>query len=1140
MTGKKCKNMTLSGMAATVFLAASMPLCAEILFNYQHPANYGEFGKQEEFAGKGRFFATTDFADTGFESGGLLCGRTIEKAGILPSLQKPWMGDGSRTLFGIRFNYPIPPNYPGQFERFTNGIPLFDRAEISWNAEAPLLNSWSVCIENAEGKLVKINTDSAKTIYPRDRTTINFTPTTIRAFYVGLKGREDGLENFPSVRDIKLYILADRNHSLTNNIVAASDLYQAYFSVTSPGMIDRLIPSTEVIWAGFAEIPYRWMTPFIKYNGTNLFPVKKEYPVKTNSSGQSDCLEYTLSFDVPGSEPVQLAVKAAFRKTAEKSVEFGMRADKLPDGASIGYQFYGPEAVFGALADAAKDLSGQPISVRTPVGKMEFHLSGADRLNLSRAEGLARAEDWFGNTVKWIRLETVASGPEMDLAISLPIGSSGQPQPETLNYTWRPSLANEGDGALAPFKMSDLELLEEIDCGNPDDPHKCYDSTNDPAVAALRKKYGDKLKPFSDQDNPYGFLAFLDNPGAGAVPLETINGKSCRAIPDKLGSYFRYDLNIKLKPRTPYLVVVEHAFDKTRRGEFHSICLDEKTEDLVYSRGLYGGFESEPDPENGFRTEFVLCNFRGLSFPGVRGIKNTKDSIVFANKMHSGPWIKVPGLAVKNIRIYRVKNMPELPDISGLSPAVEQQRSLTMWTEMDRGPNALYLFQYPKLLGYNVIWSHTREFWGGRWWGPPQPSWHPGSLAGNDLLFAAAEKQGIAVNIHLGELLHLGFENTDYDSFTAWPYMGERIPIKPTMEELDHMAGALKIIMPILAKYRSLRDVSTHFWPDSVFTRRNIEDFRAATGAKLVPSPSASENVQSLLNGGPEMLRQWRQWACAERFKFNGWLLAEVRKYRPDLFVTLLRYWDHGAGLVEPCLGRDMIPGADRQKFASAGITNMVDYLRFFGIAPELYAGNSGFMLEMEAYSVLRSGREVPDYFETDWFREIRKGFNRGGLGLMLHAATLEASVPLQYYHCPYVVPKTEFRKGLVRAFVYGNPRNISIGSYNEPWGARLGDFREFAVAYRLLPFVEPENYGGKITDTASQAVIGKYGSRYGLVNNGDKDTMVELDLPAGMAAASDLSEGVLTKLETLKNKDGKPTVKIAMKPWSLKVLEIK
>jgi len=118
--------------------------------------------------------------------------------------------------------------------------------------------------------------------------------------------------------------------------------------------------------------------------------------------------------------------------------------------------------------------------------------------------------------------------------------------------------------------------------------------------------------------------------------------------------------------------------------------------------------------------------------------------------------------------------------------------------------------------------------------------------------------------------------------------------------------------------------------------------------------------------------------------------------------------------------------------------------------------------------------------------------------------------------------------------------RNNTLPTYTEPWIGRIDDLRAFAVPYRLLPFVEPASYAGKLSDSASQAVIKRYGERHGLVNAGNKDTVVELELPAGSTAVTDLSDGVPQKLETLKNKDGKQSVKIAMKPWSLKTLEIK
>ena len=1119
------KRLLAVCLSATVALSAAETLRAEIRFG-----DCSDRFEAREMSKQGKFFSTAD------------------------AYGVPWTSNGGRTLFGVTFNYPFKPIYAKV--DCSGKIPLFDRAEIWWGGSVPARNSWSACILTTDGKLVKINPDTGKTIYPFDRTTLKFAPTTIKTLYVGLKGREDGFANFAAARKVLLYVLPDQNQTLTNGMfVSVPDFYQAAFSRSSPGL-NGLSIINAFSMAGVAV--FNSMTPFIEYKGSNLFAAKKEYPVKVGKSDNADTAEYTLTFNVPGEQPVDLAVKSIFRQSAEKSLEFSFRSGALPPGARIGYQFYGPASVFGAIADATPALSGTPIAMRTPAGSMKFYLGGADSLALARAKGRAFGTDWFGEVIESVKLETVASGPELEVAISLPIGSAGQPQPETLNYTWRPSLAGDGDEGIAPFKMSDLELLEEIDCGNTNDPHAFYDSTNDPAVEALKKKYGDKLVRCGGQANNYGFLAFLDNPKDGAVPLETIEGERCRAISDKMGSYFRYDLNTKLKPRTPYLVVVEHAFDKVRRGEFHSIILDEKTDDLIYSRGLYGGFEAEPGAGGGFKKEYTLCNFKGFYGKSVNyfGVKNKKNSLVFSNVVKSGDWIKAPGLAVKNIRLYLVKTMPALPDIASLAPAAGQQRSLTISTELDRGPDPWFLFQSPKLVGYNALWSHNSPscgFFGGGWWGGPYGNFQPGSLAGNEMLFAAAQEQGLSINIHLGDLLHLGFEGSDYDSFTpSNGYNYECVPLKPTRAELAHIAGALRNVMPKLAKYRSLRDVSMQSWPATTLTRRNLEDFCADTGAKLTPSLAYPENIRSLLNGGPELLRQWQQWACAENFKFHQWLLAELRQYRPDLYITLSRYWNIGLITTffrydwinsggEP--GHTSIPDADRKKLATAGLKTYVDFIRFLGYDPGLYLNNPGFSFELETCGRLRDGqfgRDLPDYYATDWFRQIRDGFNKGGLGIMVSYTFLESSNPLIFYNCIFVAPKTAFRKELIEAVLFANPRNITVTAYNEPWGARLADFREFVVPYRLLPFTEPENYGGKLSDTAAQAVIKRYGGRHGLVNAGNKDTVVDLELPAGSTSVTDLSSGVPQKLATLRNKDGKQSVQIAMSAWSLKTLEIK
>ncbi len=1134
---------------------------AEIRFGLSSRMNLLNHARQ------GKFFASSDLADSGYDYGEFTRGKT---GGTFPSNTRPWCSDGSATLFGVRFPQPIPPNRcpidPARtpadlFEHwFEDGVPRFDQLQIFWGEQVPEPSTWSAAIRTPDGQIVRLNIDRQRRIYPFDRTTIHFDPLPVDTIYVGIRERKDKTPNFVSVRDIRLNLQEVAAQNVTNYmIVAQPDLYRVHYSPNQSGLIDWLSPVNR--WQTGPTAMLRWLTPFVEIGGKTLEPIKKPYPVSIETEVSAAArnsafalefsptaptdmtLRYTLQFENPGNAPVQVAVTTTFGRDPEKQIIFALRADTLPEGARIGYRLHGPEQVFGAIADATPELSGNPILLSTPAGRLTFDLKNASGLTLKHIDGPLRARDWEDQPVRFVQIEARADGPEMTLALGLPIGLASKP-PETQNFDWRPSLATEselGAEALAPFRTSDLELMEEIDVGNPNDPHAFIDSRNDPIVAAALKKNGPDWRPPSGQTT-YGFLPFIENPEEGAVPLVEIDGHPCRAIPDKMGSYFRYDLQSHFSPRTPYLVVVDHAFDQLRRGAFYSVTADEKTENLFWTRGLYGGFETNPnDAKGGFRREYVLCYFTGLSHQSRPGRKN---SLVFANKVHSGPWQKTPGLAIRRIQIYRVKNLPALPDFAPLLPDPAHQRSVIVWSEHDRGSHFGYLFDYPKLLGYSTLWTHieapTKSFGGSPVSMTDVDQWAaPGTLAGNRMLFEAAEAEGMTVNIHLGQLLKIGFEGTDYESFLTATYMQDGyIPLKPTSEEKMHLAKALKNVLPTLARYRSLRDVATHFWPTMPFSLRNLRDFCAETGIPLNPSPLASDNIKALLNAGPETLDAWRTWACKHRFAFNEWLLGELRHYRPDLYITLTRFWDHQ--LIEACIGYDAIPGVDRRTFAASGIVTYLDYLRLFGIDPAQYAGRPGFALELEADARLRINKEIPDYFETDWFRELKAGFDQEGLGIMVHCASLEATGPLMYYNCPFVAPPLGYRRGLLRAFWFGNPRNITLGSYNEAWGARLQDFREFAVAYRLLPFAPEQPYAGTLNDPTGQAAIRRYGDRHGLANLGDLPTTVVLTVPAGCSTVTDLSDGAPQKLETVPATEGAlATVRIPMKPWALKTLEI-
>jgi hypothetical protein len=353
--------------------------------------------------------------------------------------------------------------------------------------------------------------------------------------------------------------------------------------------------------------------------------------------------------------------------------------------------------------------------------------------------------------------------------------------------------------------------------------------------------------------------------------------------------------------------------------------------------------------------------------------------------------------------------MPELPDIAGILPVYESQRSLTILTEE---PNPWMLFQWPRLVGYNGLWTYCYApagFLGGHYRINRNQGgaavMHPGTLEGNKMLFEAAEKQGVFLNMHLGQLLRLAFADSDYDSFTEGmhhSYCGEYIPFKPSKDELEHIAGAVKKALPVLAKYKSLRDIAladNPQWPN-VWSARNIEDFNAATGEKLAVSPFYLENAHTILQGGAALVKKWSQWACGERFKFHKWLLDELKKYRSDLYITLSRNWYWG--LVSRFESAEPVWGATRERLAALGIKDYDDYLRFMGTDPELYKGNPGVSLELEAGAELRNGVKdvqiIPDYYQKDWFKRIKSCFSAGGLSIMRNYCYDECSKPLSVW----------------------------------------------------------------------------------------------------------------------------------------------
>jgi len=178
--------------------------------------------------------------------------------------------------------------------------------------------------------------------------------------------------------------------------------------------------------------------------------------------------------------------------------------------------------------------------------------------------------------------------------------------------------------------------------------------------------------------------------------------------------------------------------------------------------------------------------------------------------------------------------------------------------------------------------------------------------------------------------------------------------------------------------------------------------------------------------------------------------------------------------------------------------------------------------------------RTWPSPYTQPDFEKIRDGFG-GGLSISLPNYD-ESPKPLKSWTCHCIRNQRSFRRELVEALLYANARDLFMDSFVWPYDGHLNDLRTFAVPFRLLPFAKPGDYRGNISDTAKQAVIKKYGDRYGLMNAGDLPADVTLTIPEGAATVIDLSNGVRQELRVAADR----TIRFRLDPWSLRTLEIK
>ena len=1147
--------------------------------------------EDHDLAPQGRFFSTSDYGYTPGEPDHLNVDswnhkrftrgqETGEKpAGSLRRMfpERSWLSGPERTLFGLSFEKPFTGKRLPPWRPIT-----IDRILICWGEHVPAPGSWGGIIITKEGEVKRLPIDTARRLYPYDKTEITFDPVTIEKLYFAKKGPESGFEdNLAEVNRLCVY-LAERK-LLTNNLVVwQPDFYACVHDPKRPGTIKKIfcmceffgsIPSFTVtsVWPR-QEGVFTHVEPYLVHQAERIDPIDKDYEVTIASANGVDTLRYTLEFTIPErDEPVKVNVDATFRRSVEDSVSLAMESiGDLPAHTAIALSMRGDGAIYAPAFDGEKTVAfdaAKPLKLDTLAGEVRLTFDGAETLTVKKDETDYRAATkgmnlWERRDYKQtgdVVFKASSIGNELSLDISLPLFEKSRP--DELKFEFYEASAGQGDDGIAPFKAEDLELVETIHCGDPNDPHKIYDVTNDPRLKIRR--YRDMvrhLRPHSVNVDP-----IIERPEDGAVPIAEVNGQPCRIIGDTYGTYFRYELDTDFESGYYYLVVIEHVFDRTRRG---SMEITDQWNFRFFTRaGLDTG---TMDHDGRFRKECVLFEADQEFKPVPAQVIRRPFSIWFTNAMQWQGWIKGPGPAIKTIEIYKVKSMPRIHDLSPLLPPESQRRHVGYHTQYFR-PDFYRVDN--QLTGMDQVWANisvASVLYSGmvrpaRF--PDAGAFHPGSLDGYAKALELAEENGATLKTYLAQLLHWGYPQCR-DAFGAYSESGyctynwDNIPLSPTKEERAIIAEALANSLPRLAKHRSMQVVCTADPPGVPFTLRNLEDFCRDTGHSVKPTPITDRdflNAAAILDAGSRATQAWIKWVCERRRDLFVWLRNEIWKHRPGLTLMVNAGWTRGP--VHPYWNNPPSFTLSKENLAKHGLDSFNDYLKMLGYDADLYEHADGIafqlhagwpavalqgnnsrsieILEGETHTFDKTGApgpRAPDFSDEPWMKNIADSY-KGGLNYSLSISSEESSKPWAGHTAHCFKNGTELRKSLIQAAVL-NARFVDFETYAFPWSGRIAEIRQFAVPFRLLPFTKPEAFAGTLRNASDTLLIRKHGDRHALINAGGDPVEAVLELPEGRTKVTDLSSGVEVD-DPVENDGGERVVEIGMEPYSLRVLTI-
>ena len=657
------------------------------------------------------------------------------------------------------------------------------------------------------------------------------------------------------------------------------------------------------------------------------------------------------------------------------------------------------------------------------------------------------------------------------------------------------------------FKKGDLELVDFVDCANPNDTHRFVDGYTDPRA---------REKILSE----------------GKVPVErfrteirNILGKPCRVTTDEPGAYFAYWVKLPYS-YSPYIIEIEYPDDCER---VIAVMEARSWSPMLIDTG-YGPYSKK----------FKRKSF--LFFPGdveqakeQNDVKPRETQILFyhmrdycANLL---PRVKSKGIAVSRIWIYRVKNLP--PVKTSWRVPLSKQRYIGFFSEYSS-----HGFGTPEMVG--KILSQLHDHLGTNYFGC-----YTRMALGCD---QSKEENVKAVLREIERNSKVGLR------ISLQPFV-EGIPTGDPYDENTTPEKWLEALERDLKKYAGYKsffgfqDWGGIYWRISL-NEENLREFSRETGENV-------DRFFTLQNGKKVFLlrefledyrirEKWETFLNRKRFSFFKKANSLLESYSPYVYL-----------IYHPEIRALRIGGEGNQwsQTNTAGLKDFhwpLDAIRLQQADPAIFKELRNIFVcvddgawQVERYYGGMWASKPYDLFKDpstlNAFRALNDHF---GLFFMF---CLAESNPHAYYSdhwcgwwCPFGCPTEWYKETLINAFLT-NPRIIVMHDYGESWVGFEDFLREFATAFRSLPYTPALPFDGKIVKGNSIYVM-KFkddkGNYYAIVNKSNNSQRALIFLRE-RGKVFEISSGEPKVINIQTKGKGEISLPIFLKPYGIKVLYI-